>query len=68
MTEFKVEPCWQDDADAHRYRQRLKAIKNQTAHCPCDICVGWNMCKQTGHECAGYLRWVATGSTKEETK
>jgi len=66
MTEFKIEIGWQEDADAHRYRQRLKAIKDQTAGCPCEVCPGYSTCKQTGHECAGYLRWVKTGTTKLE--
>lgn len=46
---------------------KLEAVKNLTPGCPCSRCVSRDTCRVTGHECQEFKRWVATGSTKEET-
>jgi hypothetical protein len=54
---------WQED-ESPVYR-KLRAIREATAHCPCNRCPGWTACKKTGNECASFKRWCKTGSTKE---
>ena len=67
MTEFPtIAENWQED-EPPAYR-KVRAVREATPGCPCDRCVSKDTCRVTGHECAGYLRWVKTGTTKEEVK
>ena len=64
MTDYTIEHAWQED-EQPVYR-KLRAVREATAGCPCDRCPGGQVCKTTAHECAGFKRWVKTGTTKEE--
>ena len=59
-----IEHAWLED-EQRTTVDKLKAIREQTAGCPCDRCVSRDTCRVTGHECRRFLDWVQRPTTKE---
>jgi len=62
VTDYMVEPAWQDEPPAY---EKKRAIREHTADCPCDRCEWRSDCQRTGRECAKFKSWCKSGTTKE---
>jgi hypothetical protein len=50
---------WQDEQ--RTTTDKLRAVENLTAGCPCDRCVSRDTCAVTRHQCTRFHVWVQTG-------
>ncbi|MGB5409552.1 MAG: hypothetical protein WBN08_20615 [Thiogranum sp.] len=61
-TDYTIEPAWLEDAERHRNSyDKVRAVREMTAHCPCDRCVAKDTCRVTRRECAAFKQWVQSG-------